>query len=525
MSSLRPVSFPLSPIASPPEEPDFFISGLETKIWSPKNSQLVSDTEENMDSGQQLAKRNVQVLDPAELPSTPIKRYKKTTEIVGEGGNGLVTKATDIFTESPVAVKTHEPVKGAYTTAIEESDILYYHETIGTPHSLPFRASFDSTPKKGKNGTLCPMHTIVTNLVPAKDLFLTYLIEKAPRPPLGSSDIKTIFHELLEFIDASQANQMAHLDLKPSNIIYNESTRQITVVDFGLSEIQGVTPPHWLCQTTPYRCPEEMFGFEDQAAPPRSSSWDVWSVGCIIYELFTGKELFPTSDDYDNIRSTFKLHLQMIARSIGMPKPKYLKTWEKASFFYAISSLPPHQVRIKKPKKLEKITDWKAAITDAVKKRGMSADECSLLIDILKKMISYGDERASAAELLKHPYLADDVSFHLQGNFFKQDTISISRECDTAPSIVINRSSRICDDCLHISQDPNKRYLITVERDSKTVFSEYFSFEDKGEAVLKLPEEDHRSDFYVRNAQLKKVLFPETIAAFPPPLSPSLFEN
>jgi hypothetical protein len=302
-------------------------------------------------------------------------------------------------------------------------------------------------------------------------------------------------------------------------------TRRTTVVDYGMSEKQGVTPKHWLCQTTPYRCPEELLGFEDKAAPLRSSAWDVWSAGCIIYELFTGKELFPVTDDYENMRTSFKHHLQMIARQIGMPKPDYLKPWEKMSDFYQISPLPPHQVRIKKPKKLKEMADWKAAISDAAKQRGMPESEILLLIDILKKMISYGDERPSAAELLKHPYLADDISFHLQGNFSSKDIISIYRECDEHPSIVLNRYSKIRHDCLHIPQDPNKRYLISVERDSKTVFTGYFSFEDKGEAILQLPEEDKRSDFYERNTQLKRALFPETSTAVPPPFSPSLFWN
>lgn len=78
-------------------------------------------------------------------------------------------------------------------------------------------------------------------------------------------------------------------DLKPSNLAVNEDC-ELRILDFGLarpaeSEMTGYVATRW------YRAPEIMLNWMHY-----NMTVDVWSVGCIMAELLTGRTLFPGSD-------------------------------------------------------------------------------------------------------------------------------------------------------------------------------------------------------------------------------------
>lgn len=87
-----------------------------------------------------------------------------------------------------------------------------------------------------------------------------------------------------------------HGDIKPDNILVNARETSVKLCDLGsAAEISE-------CDITPYlvsrfyRAPEIMLGARyDQAA-------DMWSVGCVLFELFTGGVAFPGADNNDMLR-------------------------------------------------------------------------------------------------------------------------------------------------------------------------------------------------------------------------------
>jgi serine/threonine-protein kinase len=89
-------------------------------------------------------------------------------------------------------------------------------------------------------------------------------------------------------LQAAHVQGVIHRDLKSQNIIIN-SANQIKVIDFGLAhtqQMQGLTATGLIMGTPEYMAPEQVSGKKvDERA-------DVYSLGIILYELFTGKVPF-----------------------------------------------------------------------------------------------------------------------------------------------------------------------------------------------------------------------------------------
>jgi len=93
-----------------------------------------------------------------------------------------------------------------------------------------------------------------------------------------------------------------HRDLKPENLLYSDG--KLKIADFGLSKDFGRgTMPHTnYVSTRWYRSPEVMF---------RSNKYDeqvdIFALGCIMAEMFTGEPLFPGSSEADQLIRMSKL--------------------------------------------------------------------------------------------------------------------------------------------------------------------------------------------------------------------------
>jgi len=84
-------------------------------------------------------------------------------------------------------------------------------------------------------------------------------------------------------------NNIIHCDIKPENILFRDNLLDtIVVIDFGISIINNSTiHRNKMLQTIYYRAPEILLGtYYDYKI-------DIWSLGCVIYEIFYRKPLFP----------------------------------------------------------------------------------------------------------------------------------------------------------------------------------------------------------------------------------------
>jgi eukaryotic-like serine/threonine-protein kinase len=109
-----------------------------------------------------------------------------------------------------------------------------------------------------------------------------HMIETTPRQ-LAIADVAHLGLHLCSAIGYVHSHGFLHLDLKPSNLVVQNS--QAKVIDFTLARRPG--PVRRGAGTPPYLAPEQARGGRGSAAT------DVWGIGATLYEAATGQRPFP----------------------------------------------------------------------------------------------------------------------------------------------------------------------------------------------------------------------------------------
>ncbi|KAL0463620.1 UNVERIFIED_CONTAM: Serine/threonine-protein kinase PRP4, partial [Sesamum latifolium] len=92
-----------------------------------------------------------------------------------------------------------------------------------------------------------------------------------------------------------------HCDIKPDNMLVNEAKNVLKLCDFGNAMFAGKNEITPYLVSRFYRAPEIILGL------PYDHPMDMWSVGCCLFELYTGKVLFPGPTNNDMLR----LHMEL----------------------------------------------------------------------------------------------------------------------------------------------------------------------------------------------------------------------
>ncbi|HTU69147.1 MAG TPA: protein kinase [Candidatus Baltobacteraceae bacterium] len=122
---------------------------------------------------------------------------------------------------------------------------------------------------------------------------------------LGYKQALGYIYEVLEALEYANSQGIIHRDIKPSNIMIVEDGKHTKLTDFGLarraSEVTQTTRTGQIVGTISYLAPER---FLSKPADVRS---DLYSVGIVMYEIFTGT--LPFRNDRDDIVATMYSHV------------------------------------------------------------------------------------------------------------------------------------------------------------------------------------------------------------------------
>ncbi|MEU0494061.1 Stk1 family PASTA domain-containing Ser/Thr kinase [Mycobacterium sp. NPDC006124] len=202
-------------------------------------------------------------------------------ELVGIGGMSEVHLARDLRLDRDVAVKVLH-VDLAKDAAVSARFRREAQKTAGLNHR-GIAAVYDTGAADTTTGT--PMY-IVMEFVDGQTLRDSVRERGAMTPRRAVS----VIAEVCEALEFSHRNGVIHRDVKPANIMLTK-TGAVKVVDFGIARAlsdgdHGTTGSGAVMGTAHYLSPEQARGGTVDA---RS---DVYSVGCVLYELATGDTPF-----------------------------------------------------------------------------------------------------------------------------------------------------------------------------------------------------------------------------------------
>ena len=220
-----------------------------------------------------------------------IKKRFTLLKKVGQGAYGVVFKAIDKKTKEQVALKK---LFGAFQDDVDSQrtfrEVMLLQELNG--HDNIIR---------------------LLNVIKAEndlDLYLVFDYMEADLFNVIRANIlqdihkKFIIYQTLKALKFIHSADIIHRDLKPSNIFIN-SDCHVKLGDFGLArtldnnpKLDGVVTDY--VATRWYRAPEMILASQKYGKPI-----DMWSVGCILYELLVGTPLLPGKSTKDMIRMMF----------------------------------------------------------------------------------------------------------------------------------------------------------------------------------------------------------------------------
>ncbi|KAL8858249.1 MAG: hypothetical protein Q9178_005261 [Gyalolechia marmorata] len=115
--------------------------------------------------------------------------------------------------------------------------------------------------------------------------------------------VKSFMYQLLHGIAFCHENRVLHRDLKPQNLLINNKG-QLKLADFGLARAFGIPVNTFSNEvvTLWYRAPDVLLGSRTY-----NTSIDIWSAGCIMAEMYTGRPLFAGTTNEDQLQKIFRL--------------------------------------------------------------------------------------------------------------------------------------------------------------------------------------------------------------------------
>ncbi|CAL9704071.1 unnamed protein product [Knipowitschia caucasica] len=233
--------------------------------------------------------------------------------------------------------------------------------------------------------------------------------------PLPLRHIRPILQQVATALMKLKSLGLIHADLKPENIMLVDPLRQpyrVKVIDFGSASHVSKAVCSTYLQSRYYRAPEIILGL------PFCEAIDMWSLGCVIAELFLGWPLYPGASEYDQIR--------YISQTQGLPAEYLLSAGSKTSRFFnrgPDSSYPLWRLKTPSEHEMEMGIKSKEArkyifnclddmmqvnLSSHLEGTDMLAEKADRreFIDLLKRMLRLdADKRITPTKTLGHPFV------------------------------------------------------------------------------------------------------------------------
>jgi len=228
-------------------------------------------------------------LDPVALPEKPPRSIGRfiVFDTIGQGNHGIVYAAHDTVLEREVAIKAVQLTDlGGQPSLSTNNSVTQSNQNIQTfltEAKLAAKLNHPSIVTIFDAGLFQRYAYIAMERLHGQDMH-QFLHETSKR------DLRKMLTIILQVIDALQhahERGLIHRDIKPSNIFLLKDMR-VKLLDFGIATAKPNKPS----------ANQEFLGTPNYVSPEQASNKpldarsDIFSVGCILYELVTGMRAF-----------------------------------------------------------------------------------------------------------------------------------------------------------------------------------------------------------------------------------------
>ncbi|KAJ4425191.1 U4/U6 small nuclear ribonucleoprotein prp4 [Gnomoniopsis sp. IMI 355080] len=334
-------------------------------------------------------------------PSEILNGRYQIQSSLGKGMFSGVARATDITTKKLVAIKimrNNDALKKGGFTEIAILQKLNSADPENKKHIVKFERAFEH------KGHLC---MAFENL----SLNLREVLKKFGNN-VGINLVATKAYAYQIFLSLAHMRKCSiiHADLKPDNILVNEQRNILKICDLGtaIDRSDAATAHN---EITPYlvsrfyRAPEIILGV------PYDYAIDTWSIGCTLYELYTGKILFTGDSNNQMLRAIIEIR--------GKMSPKF---YRRGSLWSMHFDEMGNFISQERDKILGKSTvrilpvvkptrDLRTRLMTA--SSGMNDAEAKHLnhfYDLLDRCLAVNpDKRITPSEALRHPFFQEKI--------------------------------------------------------------------------------------------------------------------
>ncbi|KAF8636499.1 hypothetical protein AX17_003314 [Amanita inopinata Kibby_2008] len=244
--------------------------------------------------------------------------------------------------------------------------------------------------------------------------------------------IRRFTGQMLMSLSLMRQYRIVHCDLKPENVLLRHPSRSaIKVIDFGSSCFENEKIYTYI-QSRFYRSPEVILGMNYHMAI------DMWSLGCILAELYTGFPIFPGENEQEQ--------LSCIMEVLGIPDKDFVNRSSRKKLFFEPNGTPRVVVNTKGRRR----RPGTKTLSQVLK---CNDEE---FVDFISKCLVWDPERRMKPQAaLRHPFVTAGrklktsivtsritASSSLNSSRNKQATETPKKSMISAPTPLTARSSR-----------------------------------------------------------------------------------
>lgn len=233
--------------------------------------------------------------DPTEPTGLKSQRYE-LYDVIGSGGQGVVYRAFDHWTERPVAIKVLSSTAARQPQAAER--LGREQQALAALKGTAAVELFDVY--RSKDGELCLVMELLKGT--SLDAYLQELEARQERMEL--SRVAELFDPIVETLELAHKAGIVHRDLKPANVFLLEDGGA-RLLDFGMTRLRTSTPltaEGTVMGSPSFMAPEAWKG-QSTAVDHRA---DVYSLGVILFRVLAGALPFSGQSLYEKMIGSTK---------------------------------------------------------------------------------------------------------------------------------------------------------------------------------------------------------------------------